>query len=97
MKILCTVTLSPTADRAEVAHRLSEELRESWALYLGGIIREAYQTDDPAQIVFVLETADIPAAEAALDRLPLVRGGSFTCQLTALRPFSNWARMFATP
>ncbi|CAL75726.1 conserved hypothetical protein; putative dimeric alpha+beta barrel [Bradyrhizobium sp. ORS 278] len=97
MKILCIVTLSPTADRNEVARRLSEELRESWTLYAGGVIREAYATDDPTQVVFVLEAADIATAEAALGRLPLIHEGSFTLQLIALRPFSNWARLFATP
>jgi hypothetical protein len=45
----------------------------------------------------VLEVADLAAAEAALQRLPLVRIGYFTIHFIELRPFVNWSRLFAAP
>jgi hypothetical protein len=97
MKVLAIVDLSATADRAEVFRRLNEELRESWRLFSEDVIREAYATGDPTRVVFVLEAVDPAAAEAALQRLPLVQIGYFTIQLIDLRPFANWSRLFATP
>lgn len=97
MKVLAIVDLSATADRAEVVRRLNEELRESWRLFSENIIRKAYATADPTRVVFVLEASDLAAAEAALQQLPLVQRGYFTVQCMELRPFSNWARLFATP
>ncbi len=96
MKVLSILTLSATADRSDIMRRLTEELRGSWALYTADVIREAYATDDPTQIVFILEAADLADAKAALERLPLVGSGSFIVQLTALRPFNNWSRLFGT-
>jgi hypothetical protein len=95
VKVLAIVDLSETADRTEVFRRLDEELRESWKLFSANVIREAYATDDAARVVFVLETGDLAAAENALHELPLVQLGYFKVQLIELRPFSNWARMFA--
>jgi hypothetical protein len=86
--------LELTADRAEVFRHLNEELRESWKLFSANVIREA-ATGDPIRIVFVLEAADLGAAETALQQLPLVKDGQFTIQFIELRPFSNWARLFA--
>ena len=94
MKVLAIIGLSETADRSQVVGRLNEELQESWELFAGGVIREAYMTDDPSRVAFVLETTDLAAAETALRRRPLVRGGQFAFQLIELRPFSNWARLF---
>jgi hypothetical protein len=95
MKVLAIVDLSSTADRAEVFRRLDEELRESWKLFSANIIREAYATGDPTRVVFVLEADNREAAEAALQQLPLVQLGYFTVAFIELRPFANWARLFA--
>jgi hypothetical protein len=97
MKVLAIVDISTTADRAEVVRRLNEELRESWKLFSANVIREAYATADPTRVVFVLEAGDLAAAQAALRQLPLVESGHFTVQLIELRPFANWARLFADP
>jgi hypothetical protein len=97
MKVLAIVDLSATADRAELVRRLNEELRESWKLFSANVIREAYATADPTRVVFVLEADDLADAEATLRRLPLVQMGLFTVQYVELRPFSNWARLFAEP
>jgi hypothetical protein len=97
MKVLALIGLSATADKAEVFRRLNEELRESWKLFAGNVIREAYATGDPTRVVFVLEVSDMAAAEKALNQLPLVQMGYFNVQFIELRPFSNWARLFGEP
>jgi hypothetical protein len=97
MKILTIINVSASADLSQLRQRLDEELQESWKLFAESIIREAYATDDPARIAFVLEAADIAAAQAQLGRLPLVKLGYFTLQFIELRPFTNWARLFAAP
>jgi hypothetical protein len=97
MKVLALVDLSATADRAEVFRRLNDELRESWKLFAGNIIREVYATSEPASVVFILEADDIAAAEATLKQLPLVQMGYFNVRCIELRPFSNWARLFVEP
>jgi hypothetical protein len=95
MKVLAIVQLDEQADLSEVRRSLKEELREAWALFSEDVIREAYLTDDPASVVFVLEAVDRVAAEAQLQKLPLVRLGCFTPKLIELRPFANWANLFA--
>ena len=95
MKALAIVDISTTADRCEVFRRIDEELRQSWTLFAGNVIREAYATGDPTRVIFVLEAADLAAAEAALQKLPLVQEGYFTVEYIELRPFANWARLFA--
>jgi len=95
MKVLAIVNLAAAADLSDVLRSLNEELRESWTLFSENVIREAYMTDDPARVVFVLEADDLAAAQTQLQKLPLVRRGCFTLELTALRPFFNWARLFA--
>jgi hypothetical protein len=95
MKVLAVVKLAESADMSDVRRLLSDELRCSWNLYAENIIREAYMTDDPTRVVFVLEAVDLAAAEAQLQKLPLVAKGSFTVQLIELRSFANWALLFA--
>jgi hypothetical protein len=95
MKVLAVVNLAASANLSDVQRLLGDELRESWKLYAENIIREAYITDHPARVVFVLEAADLAAAEAQLRTLPLVSQGYFTLQLMELRTFANWARLFA--
>ena len=95
MKVLAVVSLAASADLSEVRRLLVEELRGSWTLFSENIVREAYMTDDPSRVVFVLEAEDLAAAEGRLQKLPLVKSGAFTLQLIELRPFANWARLFA--
>lgn len=41
MKILAILDLGPGASIATVRSKLGEELEGSWALYAGGVLREA--------------------------------------------------------
>lgn len=95
MKILAIVSLQAEASLSVVRARLADELQSSWALYSSGVLREVYATESPARVVFILEAADTAAAADSLRALPLVAAGMFHIEMLELRPFVNWARLFA--
>ena len=94
MKILAVIDVADNASLERIRADLRSELNASWALFSSGVLREAYATDKPTRVVFVLEAPDIAAARQALDGLPLVAGGEFRVKLTELRPFANWSLLF---
>ncbi len=73
---------------------LREELRHSWALFADGTLREAYATEQPTRIVFVLEAIRAGKAVSHLAQLPMIKAGLMTFQLLESRPFANWSRLF---
>jgi hypothetical protein len=99
MKWLAIVDVAEGAPISEIRAGLAEELRGSWSLFLAGILREAYATETPTRVVFMLEAASEAEASGHLDALPLVKAGHLTYQIIALRPFANWSLLFekATP
>jgi hypothetical protein len=48
-------------------------------------------------VVFVLEAEDLARADEHLRKLPLIGSGLLRVELTELRPFANWARLFESP
>jgi hypothetical protein len=95
MKVLAMLTLMPEAQLGTVRAELADELRGSWALYASGVLREAYATEDPKRVVFVMEADDAAAAKRQLAPLPLVAAGMFKLECLELRPFVNWSMLFA--
>ena len=95
MKILAMVEVAEGADRTRLRADLATELEGSWALFAAGVLREAYATEEPGRVVFVLDTPDREAAARALDSLPRVAAGLFRVELVELRPFVNWSLLFA--
>lgn len=95
MKVLAVVEVAPGARMEDVRARLAAELRESWALFASGVLREAYATASPGCVVFMLEAEDAGHAEMQLRKLPLVAEGLLRLELTELRPFTNWSLLFA--
>jgi hypothetical protein len=95
MKILAIIDVKPDADLDSLRKQLPHELKGSWELFSGDVLREAYATATPTRVVFVLEAEGAPAAEAQLRRLPLVAGGLLQFELIELRPFVNWSMLFA--
>lgn len=93
MKILALVSLKPGVPLEQVRPELQAELQGSWRLYTNDVLREAYLTELPTRVVFVLEAEDVATAAAELEKLPLVAKGIFDLQLHALRPFVNWAML----
>jgi hypothetical protein len=95
MKVLAVLTLMPEAQVGTVRAELANELRGSWALYSADVLREAYATEDPKRVVFVIEAEDSAAAKRQLAQLPLVAAGMFNVECLELRPFVNWSMLFA--
>jgi hypothetical protein len=96
MKVLAIIDVAPNASIDVIRAELKKELRGAWRLYGSGMLREAYATDVPTRVVFVLEAQDITHAEEGLRSLPLVACGLMRASLVELRPFTNWSALFAT-
>jgi hypothetical protein len=95
MKFLAIMDVADDAPIEAIRAGLGEELRRSWALFRGGIVREAYATEKPTRIVFVLEADGMDDAASHLGRLPMIEAGMITFRLIELRPFANWSLLFA--
>ena len=96
MKVLAILTLKPDAKLESVRSELANEIRGSWALYSSGILREAYATELPTRVVFVIEADSAAAAKGHLASLPLIAAGMFDVEFVELRPFVNWSTLFRT-
>jgi hypothetical protein len=95
MKLLAIIDIAPDMPIETVRAGLADELKGSWELFASGVLREAYLTDTPTRAVFVLEAEGVAQAEQRLGALPLVAAGAMRVGLMELRPFTNWARLFA--
>jgi len=73
------------------------EARRVWELYQADILREVYFRADSPNGVLLFEVADVAAARAAIDGLPLVSAGLIDFDLVPLRPYPGFARLFAEP
>ena len=95
MNILAILDVLPGAPMDSIWSKLANELKGSWALFAAGVLREAYATETPTRVVFVLEAEDAAHAEEHLRKLPLVAAGYLNIELVELRPFVNWSMLFA--
>jgi len=95
MKVLAIIDVTPNASIEVIRGELKNELREAWRLYGSGLLREAYATDAPTRVVFLLEAQDVTHAEQGLRSLPLIARGLMRASLVELRPFTNWSALFA--
>lgn len=95
MKILAIIEVVPGADMQKLRAEISHELKGSWSLFASGFLREAYATEAPTRVVFVIESESRAQAEAQLRTLPLVGAGLMKVELVELRPFVNWSLLFA--
>ncbi len=95
MKVLAVISVAPHAQPERIGAALRAELEASWGLLRAGVLREAYATDSPSRVVFILEATDVQEAAEILGRLPLVDQAQFRIELTPLLPFVNWERLFA--
>jgi hypothetical protein len=95
IKVLAILTLKANVSLESVRAELANEIRGSWGLFASGVLREAYATEIPSRVVFVIEADDLAAAERQLVPLPLIAAGLFNVELMELRPFVNWSMLFA--
>jgi hypothetical protein len=94
MKILAIEVEAPDATPEQFGTYLKLEALQVWELYAAGVIREAYFDAARHVAVLMLECADVDAAQAALDSLPLVQAGLIRFELYPLTAYTGFARLF---
>jgi len=57
-------------------------------------VRSIEELADAPGAVITMECADLAAALALIDPLPLVRAGLVSMELLPLRPYVGWERLF---
>ena len=82
--------VDPAAFTAALLHAEATRL---WELWQEGVLREASFRTDRHAVVLVFETADVDAAAAIVQDLPLVREGLIHFELIGLRPYDGFARL----
>ncbi len=95
MKILVIERELPGATAEDFRPHLQAEARRAWELYQAGVFREMYFRADEAVAVLMLECADVGAAQAVLNTLPLVQAGLIAFDVIPLRAYPGFARLFA--
>lgn len=75
---------------------LKAEAARAWELYQAGIFREMYFERDQRDAVIMMECADVEAAQAALDSLPLVQAGLIRFKLMPLVAYDGFSRLFGS-
>lgn len=94
MKILAIERELPGATAEDFRPHLKAEARRAWELYQAGVFREMYFRADEAVAVLMLECADVGAAQAVLNTLPLVQTGLIAFDVIPLRAYPGFARLF---
>ena len=95
MKIIALIDVTHGVSIGTLRAEIANELKGSWELFASGVLREAYATATPSRLIFILETDSTARAKEHLRKLPLVAAGLLRHELIELRPFVNWAMLFA--
>lgn len=93
MKILAIEQTAPGVAPLFTDDLLQAEAKATWELRQRGILREIY-FNERRDAVLILEAADVGEAEGILEQLPLVKAGLIRFQVTELRPYDGWQRLF---
>jgi hypothetical protein len=96
MKILALEHENPGVVGADFAPHLKAEAAKVYELMQADVIREIYFRQDRTEAVLILECADVDAARAVLDAMPLVQAGLITFELIPLAPYPGLKRLFET-
>ena len=94
MKVLALGRDIVAQDDPRFAELRPAEARRVWELHQADVLREVYFRADSPNGVLVFEVADVAAARAAVDSLPLVAAGLIDFELVPLRPYPGFARLF---
>lgn len=92
MKIIAIEKDLEGVDWKNAKEILEEEAREVYQLYLKGVIREIYFTENK-NAVLILECENKGQAIQLLDAMPLVQKKYTRFEIMELRPYSGWSRL----
>ena len=87
-KILAIGTINPGVDQAKVLAILTDEVRDTVNLYLGGKIDQWYSLQDRPGVAFILNVTDPAAAHEMLEKLPLGQAHLMSFELIPLGPLN---------
>ena len=94
MKVLALAHALVGPDDPRFAELRPAEARRVWELTQADVLREVYFRADGPNGVLVFEVADVGAARAAIDSLPLVAARLIDFELVPLQPYPGLARLF---
>ena len=94
MKILAIEKEKPGLRPVNFEPHLEDEASNVWKLYLDGFVREIY-FNEKHNAVLVLEAENKIEAQKKLDEFPLVKKGLISFELTELKPYSGFSRLFS--
>ena len=94
MKILAIEKeiLDVTAEMFQL--HLKDEAAKVWELHKTGIIREIYFGKEEHNAIIILECKDAEEARNILNQLPLVKEGLIDFEITVLKPYDGFERLF---
>lgn len=94
MKVLALEKDRPGVSGTEFGPHLRAEAEAVCESCQSGTIREIYFRDGPDQAVIILEVESPRQAEETLAELPLVKAGLTEFEVTGLRPYPGFSRLF---
>ncbi len=94
MKILAIEKEMPGFKENDYKPHLKAEALQAWKLFLQGIVRELYFTQEDNCAVLILECKDADEANKYLNTLPLVKEGLIKFDVKPLIPYSGFERLF---
>ena len=96
-KILAIGTFAPGTDMQLVQRTLPAEVRATAELYLEGKIDQWYSLENRPGVMFILNVADIGAAHAMLQALPLGKAHLMTFELSPIGPLKPLRQLLKSP
>ena len=93
MKILAIERETEGVEWDDTHPLLYDEAHCVYELYLSGTLREIYFTETKNAIL-ILETDSVQTAQRLLDNLPLVKSQKTTFNVSELKPYTGYERLF---
>ena len=95
--VIVILTAKAGVAREQVMAIMPAEIRQTVQLYLNGKIREWFSRADGRGAVFLLDTKDVPEAEAIMEGLPLAKENVMDHEYIAVGPLLPLRLLTASP
>jgi hypothetical protein len=95
--VIVILTAKAGVAREQIMAVMPAEIRQTVQLYLNGKIREWFSRADGRGAVFLLDTKDIPEAQAIMEDLPLAKQHLIDHEYIAIGPLLPLRLLMANP
>jgi hypothetical protein len=95
--VIVILTVRAGVAREQVVAVMPAEIRQTVQLYLNGKIREWFSRADGRGAVFLLDTKDVPEAQAIMEGLPLAKQNLMDHEYIAIGPLLPLRLLMADP